>query len=199
MSRAEDKTSRHVLLGKDVKMGLEKTSAHRDARKRCIFVIDDDDAMTSLLRDFLTGLGHEVRAFERAHHALGVLKVLLSGGVVESGGPTLPDLIVSDIRMPEMSGTEFLAQARVLAPDIPIILATAFGSIESALAAVRQGAYDYVVKPFQLGELEVSVSPALEARGLRADVVALKSASSQGWEFARMMGRSAPMRGEGAP
>lgn len=165
-------------------------------QKARVFVIDDDAAMTCLLKEFLEGLGHEVRAFERAHHALGALKVALSAADEAQGATSasLPDLIVSDVRMPEMSGTEFLAQAHLLAPDIPIILATAFGSIESAISAVRQGAYDYVVKPFQLGEFEVSVSRALEARGLRADVHALKSASTRGWELARMMGKSAAMR-----
>lgn len=183
--------------GSESASGVARRGARRHGTQRArVYVIDDDAAMTSLLKEFLEGLGHEVRAFERAHHALGALKVALS--TVEQGQPLahggVPDLIVSDVRMPEMSGTEFLNQAHALAPDIPIILATAFGSIESALSAVRQGAYDYVVKPFQLGEFEVSVSRALEARGLRADVRALKSASTRGWEFARMMGKSPAMR-----
>jgi DNA-binding NtrC family response regulator len=156
-------------------------------RGRCIFVVDDDPAMLSLLSDFLGGLGHEVRTFERATHALGALKT------ASVDGQTV-DLVLSDIRMPEMTGNEFLTQCRALFPEVPVILATAFGSVEAALGAIRQGAYDYVVKPFQLGQLEISLTRALETRGLRAEVNALRQPSAQGWEFGRMMGKSASMR-----
>jgi len=71
-------------------------------------------------------------------------------------------LILSDIRMPEMDGTQLLAHARQIAPQTPVIMMTAFGTVESAVAAMRSGAYDYLLKPVQFDDLLIKVQRALE-------------------------------------
>jgi len=163
-----------------------------DTNQPLLFLIDDDPEMLSLLSDFFSGKGLRTRIFSRASLALGILRnVHADAGSLRT---ELPDLVISDIRMPEISGLEFVKRSRALFPSIPVILATAFGSIETALAAVREGAYDYVVKPFKLAELEVAVFRALEASRLRGDVERLKRDASREWEYARMMGKSPAMR-----
>jgi DNA-binding NtrC family response regulator len=130
-----------------------------------VAIIDDDREMRSLLQDFLTSEGYGVITFPLATAALQALAPLGSLGPETEEGDI--DLIISDIQMPQMNGLEFTAQLRTLRPEIPIILITAFGSIETALEAMKQGAFHYVVKPFKLAEMAVNVDRALEYRKLQ--------------------------------
>jgi two-component system response regulator PilR (NtrC family) len=79
------------------------------------------------------------------------------------------DLVISDIRMPEMSGLELLERVRDLCPETPIVLITAHGTAESAVEAMKYGAYDYLTKPFSVDEIRLVVEKALEKRSLTSE------------------------------
>jgi DNA-binding NtrC family response regulator len=104
------------------------------------------------------------------------------------------DCVISDLNMPEMSGIEFIDRFRQAAPDVPIILITAFGSIETAVEAIRAGAFDYTTKPFKLSEMSVTVARALKFRDLRLENARLQAELEKSHSFARIIGKSPGMQ-----
>jgi len=149
-----------------------------------VVVVDDDSEMRSLLEDFLRTSGYEVNSFESP---IGALKVL------ESQGNQF-DLVISDIRMPHMDGFEFVKEIKKFNFELPVVLITAFGSIESAIEAIRLGAYDYVVKPFQLADIQVTIKRAMEYKRLRSENVVLRKEIKQKWGLGDIIGRSDQMQ-----
>jgi two-component system response regulator PilR (NtrC family) len=109
---------------------------------------------------------------------------------IERGGV---DLLVSDIRMPDMTGIEVLRAAKALDPALEAIMVTAFASQETAIEALRLGACDYVIKPFDVDELKVKVRDKLESRRLRRENVLLKRALGSSHQFHNIIGRSDAM------
>jgi len=103
------------------------------------------------------------------------------------------DLLISDIKMPDMSGVDVLRAAKQNDPDLVGIMITAFASTDTAVEALRLGAYDYLTKPFDVEELKAKVRNALERRDLRQENVLLKRALRSASAFANMVGRSKPM------
>ncbi len=87
-----------------------------------------------------------------------------------------PDVIITDLRMPDVDGLEGIARYRQLVPDVPVIVVTAFGSVETAVEAMRRGAFDYVSKPFDQDQIEIVLKRALEHRRLRAENLNLRVA-----------------------
>ena len=104
------------------------------------------------------------------------------------------DVVLTDLRMPGVGGMEILKAAREARRDLPVILVTAFGSIETAIQAIRQGAYDYVTKPFSLGEISLLVGRALEDRQLRAENVSLRRELEGRYRFENLLGKSPAMQ-----
>src|SRR4026209_1612981 len=124
-------------------------AAHPDtapdpAAKR-ILVADDQRSLRELLAIVLRREGYEVLLAENGKMALAGL----------TGGPV--DLLISDIKMPDMSGVEVLRSAKQIDPALPAIMMTAFASTETAVEAMRLGACDYLVKPFDVDELKLKV------------------------------------------
>jgi DNA-binding NtrC family response regulator len=117
-----------------------------------ILLIDDDASGRTALRRALKGQGYEVEA-----HAAGATAM----AVLESGAEF--DLVITDLKMPEMDGLEVLQRVRDLDKDLPVILITAFGTIENAVEAMGLGARDYLTKPLSLPEVRAKVEKALEA------------------------------------
>jgi two-component system nitrogen regulation response regulator GlnG len=117
-----------------------------------IFVIDDDSSIRWVLDKALTGAGLEVVCFESAVAALQAVKA------------EEPAVIVTDIRMPEMDGLEFLDRIGELYTDIPVIIMTAHSDLDSAVAAFKGGAFEYMPKPFDIDEAVALVSRAMELR-----------------------------------
>jgi two-component system, NtrC family, response regulator HydG len=155
--------------------------------KKNIVVIDDDREMRELLKDFFSARGFSVPDFPTARDALARF---------ESPAAELDsiELIISDINMPGLTGLEFAERMKRIAPQIPIILITAFGSIETAIEAIRKGAYDYVVKPFKLEELSVTVDRTLEFRQLQKENKVLRDEIKQTHSFAGILGKSGSMQ-----
>lgn len=160
-----------------------------------VLVIDDDSAMRSMVVDFLRGEGHLVSEASLATEALRRIesKELNVSDVSEPGAPKV-DLVISDLSMPEMTGIEFISKFRELAPKIPIILITAYGTIETAIDAIRRGAFDYTTKPFKLNEMSITVARALKYRALQLENVRLQSELYQTQSFAKIIGKSPGMR-----
>ncbi len=119
-----------------------------------ILVIDDDDVACELLQETLQRAGHEVVTRLSAEAALNE----------ELGGF---DLLISDIRMPGMDGLEFLRRVHKQLPDLPVILMTAYGSLETTMEALRLGAWDYISKPFPPEAIRAMVQKIIEVRQLR--------------------------------
>ncbi len=155
-----------------------------------ILVIDDDQEMKSLMQDFLQGQGYEVQAFSLGTEAFELIKETLDQ---QGDWPEL-DLVVSDVQMPEMDGMELTQRLHRMLPDVPVILVTAFGSIDSAIEATRQGAHDYVVKPFQLKELGVRVEKAVQLRQLKKENTLLRREVKKNWTYAQIIGKSRAMK-----
>lgn len=156
-----------------------------------IVVADDDAQMRNLLRDFLGSEGYHVTCFPSALEAL---KALRPGGAFEvDRGPDV-EVVISDIKMAQLDGMQFLKTIRAERPGIPVILATAFGSIDMAIEAMRNGAYHYIVKPFKLAELSITVEHAMERRQLARDNQLLRQEVKKTWSVGEMLGKSPGMR-----
>ena len=157
-----------------------------------VLVVDDEQEMRSLLDDYLRSEGYEVI---RNASALDALELLARGGKLgpESGEGDI-DLIISDIKMPKLDGLEFAARLQILRPEIPVILITAFGSIETAIEAMKRGAFTYIVKPFKLAEMRVNVDRAMEFRKLQRDNTALRHEVQKSWNLGNVIGKSLAMK-----
>ncbi|MBI4578004.1 MAG: sigma-54-dependent Fis family transcriptional regulator [Planctomycetes bacterium] len=138
-----------------------------------IAVVEDQDLVRDSLVDTLTRAGWAVEAHAQPEEALAAFRQR----------PT--DLVITDLRMPGMNGVELLAEVRRIAPEVPVIVITAYGSVENAVEAMRRGAYDYLTKPFRADAIELVVRKALETRELRAENRFLKGElrASQAFEF----------------
>src|SRR5690242_1659993 len=108
-----------------------------------LLVADDDPAVRQSLERALTREGYSVVL---APDGLAALDRLKAGGV---------DLVLSDLKMPGLTGLELLREAKAVAPDVDVILLTAFGTVEEAVRAMKDGATDFLTKPFQIGRAHV--------------------------------------------
>jgi len=104
------------------------------------------------------------------------------------------DCIVTDLRMPGMDGLEGLRRFKVKVPEIPVILVTAFATVETAVEAMKAGAFDYLKKPFEPEELEIVVARAVEHARIKRENVKLRSALSGAFSVQNVVGRSQPMK-----
>ena len=132
-----------------------------------ILVVEDDQALAEALQDTLTATDYDVLLAENGRIALSLLET------------NKIDLIISDINMPQMSGDVLLKRVKALYPDIPVILMTAYGTIEQAVDAMRDGAVDYMVKPFEAEVLINMVSRYIGSVNNDVDMIVEDSASSE--------------------
>lgn len=160
-------------------------------QKGHIIIVDDDLEMQFLLRDFFGSEGYKTTTFS---NAIAALRSLGEDGYPAEIQHDSVDLIISDIKMPQLDGIEFASRLKLFCPKIPVILITAFGSVESAIEAMRRGAYDYIVKPFKLAELSVSVERALEYRRLTRDNQMLRQEVKRAWSLGDLIGKSHGMK-----
>lgn len=147
-----------------------------------LLLIDDDVAACDVFRTTLTLRGFEVVCVNSGADAL----VALDGGEF--------DIVVSDINMPGMSGIEFCRLAHTSWPQLPVVLITAFGSMETAVSAIRAGAYDFISKPVQIPELLLTLARALEHRQLKEENKQLRETVARHRPPADMIGNSPAMQ-----
>ena len=147
-----------------------------------ILVVEDDAAMRELLRETLDEEGHEVEV--AAGGRAGIERVR-RGGI---------DLVVSDVKMPDLDGLDMLREIKAVEPSPHVITITAFGSIDTAIRAVKLGAFDYITKPFEIDQLLLAVQKALSERALRSEVVRLRDEVNRAYGFDNIIGRSPAMQ-----
>jgi len=147
-----------------------------------ILVVDDDAEMRALIRDVLQGRGHQVTVAQSGREAL------------KRMGEEDYEVVLTDLRMREMPGIELLAEVKRAYPDTNVILMTAFGSVETAIAAMKQGAYDYLTKPVKSEELILVTEKALQEAVLRREVNRLRREVRKEYSFHQILGKSKPMR-----
>src|SRR5918993_1769537 len=129
-----------------------------------ILVCDDQEMMRDSLAANLAREGHDVVATGDGTVAVSKLE-----------GSTRFDLLITDLKMPKMTGIELLAEAKRLRPDMPVVLMTAFATVNTAVEAMKLGAYDYIQKPFDGDEIKLLVERTLEHNRLRLENQALRS------------------------
>jgi len=148
--------------------------------KATILVVEDEEKLRRVIELQLKTAGYEV---EQAGTAEDALKLADHA-----------DLILTDLRLPGMSGLDLLASLRGQDAHAPVIVMTAFGSIETAVEAMKGGAVDFLPKPFSLDHLMTVVDKALEVKTLRAENRELRAELGQRYEFDNIVGRSSAMR-----
>jgi two-component system response regulator PilR (NtrC family) len=146
-----------------------------------ILVVDDEQSMRELLAIMLKKEGYEVVTAESRAVAAAVL----------AQGPT--DMVITDVRLPDGDGIEILRHVKSASPETAVIVMTAFGSTEAAVAALKLGAHDYLLKPFDVEELKIVVRNALEQRQLREENLRLKAEFRSQHGLDRLIGVSPVM------
>jgi len=144
-----------------------------------VLIVDDDENICSAFELFLRELGHTALVASNANDAL---------ALVEEDSP---DLVVMDIRMPGTDGLEALPAIRRIAPDVPVVMMTAYGTSQTSIEAVQRGAYDYLTKPLALDVVKPVIERALEARALHGEA-RLKPADE--YALVNLVGKSPPMQ-----
>jgi two-component system NtrC family response regulator len=143
-----------------------------------IMVVDDDENLRWVTQTQLEDAGYQVLTLPNGETALSALD------------KQRPSLVLTDLKMPGISGIELLERIRTQEPDIPVILMTAFGTIQSAVQAVKAGAYDYLTKPIDAEELLIVVGRALERQKLVEEVANLRQNLDRKYGFENIIGQS---------
>ena len=143
-----------------------------------ILVVDDEENLRRVTQLKLQQAGYEALTASDASQALDVL----------SKHPQ--DLVLTDLKMPGMSGIDLLRKVKEEYPEVIVVVVTAYGTIESAVEAMRLGAYDYIIKPVNSDALKLIVSRALEHHRLQEEVRNLRSAIDRKFGFENIVGQS---------
>src|SRR5438445_329947 len=147
-----------------------------------ILIADDEDGLRWVLEKGFRGAGYQVTAVKDGTTAL------------REAEAQPFDLILLDIRMPGIDGLALLGRIRGKRPDAQVVIMTAHGTVETAIQAMQQGAYDYLAKPFDLDEALLLAERALTARRLSQEVISLKTGLKEVWEFGALVGRHPTMQ-----
>lgn len=147
---------------------------------RQILVVDDEPKMRRVLEIMLQKMGHRVLAAGNGVEALALFQA------------NSVDLVITDLRMPEMDGIELLAALRAQASDVPVMVITAHGTIETAVAAMKHGACDYILRPFDIDVVELAVERVLNGAAVAQQNAFLRQEIERGWDA--FVGTSEPMR-----
>ena len=147
-----------------------------------ILVVDDEEVMRSLLDKALRRWGHEVSAVTGAEEALRAYR------------PGHYELVLTDLRMQGASGLDLIEQLHELEPALPVIMMTAYGSIQSAVEAVRRGAADFLTKPLELSYLQLVLERTLEKQRTTQEIEQLRPLADEREALGELVGRSLPMK-----
>lgn len=147
-----------------------------------ILIIDDESAIRSALKKFLRGEGFEVSLAESGKEAIR----LLEGEIF--------DLALVDLVLPDMGGIELIEKMKMIQPDVVPVVITGFGTITSAVQAVKAGAFHYITKPFELDDISSIVSASLQHKALRDENFHLRRQLSPQGKFGGIVGKSEEMQ-----
>jgi two-component system NtrC family response regulator len=147
-------------------------------RSRTVLVVDDDESLRRVTQVQLEEEGYTVATAAGGEDALAILR------------QQPQDLVITDLSMPGISGVELLRRIRAEYPDTAVVLVTAFGTVETAVEAIKLGAYDYITKPVDPDSLRIVIARALEHLALREEVQTLRRALDQKDGFENIIGHS---------
>jgi DNA-binding NtrC family response regulator len=147
-----------------------------------ILIVEDEAKMLRLLE---LNLAEDGYATHTAQDAEAALKILRREKI---------DLVLTDLKLPGMSGLEFLQAVKRSNAHTPVIVMTAYGTVETAVEAMKAGASDYILKPFSMEEIRLIIRKELDVRRLREENLSLREALGQRYEFKNIVARSAKMQ-----
>ena len=150
--------------------------------KAKVLIVDDDTSMCELLAEGLMQHGYEVRWHASPHEALAQL------------AQRDFDVVLTDINMRDMSGLELCQKATEAHPELPVIVITAFGSMETAVQAIRAGAYDFITKPFDIDVVAIAIERAVKHGVLTREVQRLQKAVDESRRYDELLGASPAMK-----
>lgn len=141
-----------------------------------ILVVDDEESMCKFMQIMLEKEGYQVTSTQSSNRA------------VEEIRKNNYDLVIADLMMPEMSGIELLSQVKSYNQDINFIVMTAFASVDTAIEALKKGAFDYITKPFKVDEVKIVIKKSLEHKRISKENVSLKKELRKEFSFANFIG-----------
>lgn len=147
-----------------------------------ILVVDDEQSLREVLSIMLKRTGYAVTSVADGEEAI----ELLSKDIF--------DLVITDLRMPKIDGMEVLKAAKSASPETVVLIITGFASADSGVEAMKQGAYDYLTKPFQVDEVQMIIRNALEKRRLTTENILLKREMASQSSFSQLVGQSDAMQ-----
>jgi DNA-binding NtrC family response regulator len=147
-----------------------------------VLIVEDEAKMRRLLELNLGDEGYEVHAASDAEAGLNILR------------QEKIDLVLTDLKLPGMNGLEFLQMVKRTDATVPVVVMTAYGTVETAVEAMKAGAVDYVLKPFPLEEIQLVVRKELDVHRLREENLSLREALGQRYEFKNIVARSPKMQ-----
>lgn len=147
-----------------------------------ILVVDDEQSLREVLSIMLKRAGYAVTSVSDGEEAIECLH------------KEIFDLVITDLRMPKVDGMEVLKAVKSTSPETVVLVITAFATADSAVEAMKQGAYDYLTKPFQVDEVQLIIRNALEKRRLSTENMLLKREMASQSSFARLVGQSEAMQ-----
>ena len=162
--------------------GLERVRLERVLKSDRILIVDDERSLCEFLEIFLSKEGYNVSTCPGGAEA-----VALSADVEF-------DLVLTDLMMPNVGGIEVLTAFKERFPDTQVLVMTAYATADTAIAAMKQGAYDYVQKPFKVDEIKLLIEKALHQRRLLMENRALRAEVQRKYSFHNLIGRSLAMR-----
>ncbi|HOX27640.1 MAG TPA: sigma-54 dependent transcriptional regulator [bacterium] len=146
-----------------------------------VLIVDDEERMLGSFERAVVGMGHAVITAISAERAIELID------------SSLPDVIISDLVMPGMGGLELLSHVKATHPSIPVIILTGQGTVKTAVQSIKNGAFDYITKPFDIDEIELAINRAIEHRDLISENIALKNQIERKYSFSNIIGESKPM------
>jgi len=151
-------------------------------KKIKLLVVDDEAIVRESLRDWLSDVGHQVLTAENGPQALEIIK------------REKPGIVIADLVMPGMDGIELMKRAKEISPDIEVIIITAYGSIPTAITAMREGAYDYIEKPFCPERVELLIEKLVEHQQLLEENISLHRRLEERYRFENIIAKSPKMQ-----
>src|SRR5471030_472275 len=161
---------------------MTKRSARKSVMTHNVLVVDDEPKLCDLLASALSQNDIQVFTASNGLHALTVLE------------REDIDLVISDWRMPGMDGPQLLAEIKLRFPQLPVIVMTAYSTVKNAVQSMRNGAYDYISKPFDIDELDITVNKALQFRDILRDNVRLRAELDEHQQIDSLVGDSPTFR-----
>ncbi len=146
-----------------------------------ILVVDDEESIREFLDIMLRKEGYDVTCVEDGQKAIDILKKKSF------------DLVISDLQMPNVTGIELLKHCREAYSELLFMMITAFGTAESAVEAMKMGAYDYITKPFKIDEVRINIANALRSRNLEVENRVLRKELQKEYSFQNLVGNSEAM------